>query len=376
MRLGYFAFCFMAMLLSACVNTPNKNIASYDKNAKQVYPPIGFFISHPSAELNQQCLQFADDSLMQHCHINQFNASLYWQQLHESGLFENVRFATAGSDYQVLISTANMSRETAADITKAALAGATLLLVPVSNEFTIKAEVTVLWRDVVLKRFDYDVPFSHTMSLFHKPEDGARNFAQTLISYFLRDAEQQQIFSGAFLLAALQDSDYIQQLKAPQQLLDFHLAGQHIFNDPLAGTQLRYTNADYIDDYIDVFVYPIRRTNWQDQSAVLQEELDNTRKEIELFYRQQNRKLTLHAVNTISWLHHQQQFSGGYFEASIEDTELQPSSTYLFIAGDKFIKLRCTFGASHAEVLVKNLLPGLTVPDESLFMAKLRQRYR
>lgn len=217
----YFIIFMLVGLVTACVSTSNNNVASYDKNAGTVYPPVSFFITRPTAELNQQCLQFADDSVMQHCQINQFDASLYWQQLYGSGLFERVMFPGEGTDYQVLVSTANMSRETAADITKAAVAGATLMLLPVTNEFSVKAEVTVLWRDLVLKRFSYDVPFSHTMSLFHKPDEGAQHFAQTLMSYFLRDIEQQQVFSGAFLLSALQDSDYLQQLKAPAQLGDF-----------------------------------------------------------------------------------------------------------------------------------------------------------
>lgn len=376
MTLRYIAILVFVGLLSACVNTPNKNIASYDKNAGTVYPPIGFFITRPTAELNQQCLTFADESVMQHCQVNQFDASLYWQQLNASGLFEQVMFAREGTDYQVLVSTANMSRETAADITKAAVAGATLLLLPVTNEFTVKAEVTVLWRDLVLKRFSYDVPFSHTMSLFHKPEEGAEHFAQTLMSYFLRDVEQQKVFSGAFLLSSLQDSDYLQQLKAPAQIQDFQLAGQHIFNDPLAGTQLRYINPNYADDYIDLFVYPIRRTDWQDLTPVMQDELENIREEIALFYRQQNKNLTLQENKQIHWQHAQQHFQGSYFELTVEDVESLPGSTYLFIVGDKFIKLRCTFGADHAEAIVKAMLPDISVPEESLFMATLRQRFR
>lgn len=372
----YFVIFMLVGLVTACVSTPNNNIASYDQNAGTVYPPVSLFITRPTAELNQQCLQFADDSVMQQCQINQFDASLYWQQLHGSGLFEQVMFAREGTDYQVLVSTANMSRETAADITKAAVAGATLLLLPVTNEFSVKAEVTVLWRDLVIKRFSYDVPYTHTMSLFHKPEEGAQHFAQTLMSYFLRDVEQKQIFSGAFLLSTLQDSDYLQQLKAPAQLRDFHLAGQHIYNDPLAGTQLRYTNQNYIDDYIDVFIYPIRRTDWQDSSLVMHDEVQNVRKELELFYKQQNKIIKLQAPNKISWQHESRDFDGSYFELTIEDVESLPSSTYLFIAGDKFIKLRCTFGAIHAEDLVKTLVPEIVVPEESLFMATLRQRFR
>ncbi|GAA0549148.1 hypothetical protein GCM10009098_15970 [Rheinheimera aquimaris] len=372
----YFIIFMLVGLVTACVSTSNNNVASYDKNAGTVYPPVSFFITRPTAELNQQCLQFADDSVMQHCQINQFDASLYWQQLYGSGLFERVMFAGEGTDYQVLVSTANMSRETAADITKAAVAGATLMLLPVTNEFSVKAEVTVLWRDLVLKRFSYDVPFSHTMSLFHKPDGGAQHFAQTLMSYFLRDIEQQQVFSGAFLLSALQDSDYLQQLKAPAQLGDFQLAGQHIYNDPLAGTQLRYINQNFIDDYIDVFVYPIRRTDWQEPSLVMHDELENVRKELQLFYQQQNKIMKLQEAKTISWQHESGDFHGSYFELTIEDIESLPSSTYLFIAEDKFIKLRCTFGADHAESLVKALIPKIIVPDESLFMATLRQRFR
>ncbi len=364
------------LLLSACAATPNKYVADYDKNVGAVYPPVSFFISPPSNQLMEECREFDNASVMQHCHINQFDSALYWQQLHSSGLFEKVSFGGKEADYQIVISTANMSRETAADITKAALAGATLLLVPVDNEFPVQADVAVLWRNILIKRFDYKVPFSQTMSLFHKPEDATRNFAETLVSYFLRDIEQEQVFSGAFLLSALNDSDYIHDLKAPAQLLDFNLIGQYVFPNPLFGTQLRYTNPQFQDDYLDVFVYPIRRTDWQDTQDVIQHELDNSREETELFYQEQQRPLVLGNNRDIRWQQEGSEFYGGYFEGYVDDLEPLPTSTYVFVQGDKFIKLRCSFPAEYAEQLVKALLPALTVPDESLFMTQLRQHHR
>lgn len=364
------------LLLSACATTPNRHVADYDKNAGAVYPPVSFFISPPSNQLMEECTAFDNASVMQHCNINQFDSALYWQQLYTSGLFEKVSFGGKDSDYQVVISTANMSRETATDITKAALARATLLLVPVDNDFPVRAEVAVLWRSILIKRFDYSVPFSQTMSLFHKPEDGARNFAETLVSYFLRDIEQEQVFSGAFLLSALNDSDYIHDLKAPDQLLDFNLIGQYVFPNPLFGTQLRYANPKFQDDYLDVFVYPIRRTDWQDTHDVIQQELDNSREETELFYQEQQKPLVLERNQDIRWQQDGREFYGGYFEGHVDDLEPLPTSTYVFIQGDKFIKLRCSFPAEYAEQLVKVLLSALMVPDESLFMTQLRQHHR
>lgn len=367
---------FGLLLLAGCATAP-KNLANFNKNNKQVYPPIGFFITKPSVKLQQECLSFDEASVMQHCRVNEMSAVLYWQQLKESGLFEQVRFAEEGTDYQVLISTANMATETVADITKAALAGATLMLMPWQIEQPVKAEVSLLWRDLLIKRFEYQLNFSHTASLFHQPDAGEKNFAQTLISHFLKDAEQDNIFSGAYLLAALNDSDYITNLQVPDAVEGFVLAGRYIYNDPFFGAQVRYVNEQFHNDYVDVFVYPIKSKDYQHGAALLQTEVNNSRKEMQQYYQQQKLALTLEDSQPISWQTDSAPFNGWYFagELDIGTDEPQPTSTYLFISGDKFIKLRCTFPPTYAEQLVKTLLPQITVPGESVFMTQVRQRF-
>jgi len=71
-------------------------------------------------------------------------------------------------------------------------------------------------------------------------------------------------------------------------------------------------------------------------------------------------------------------FSGEY-----ETNEDSPMSTqtHLFSTGDKFVKIRATFGAytpalTEVSEFAKELAKHMEVPDESLFMARLRKQWR
>ena len=367
-----FAFLFA---LSGCATTENHNLAEFESNDKGSLPEISFFYSWPSDALRNECRQFDESSVMNHCLINNISGYEYFDSLRRTKMFQKVKLADEQTEYQVEYATAWMHGENAADISKAAVAGATLLMVPVSMEKQIKAEVNVYWRGKVIEQLTYDLPHVSTLSLFHDPQAGNRNFTDTLTSHFLKDVQEKQIFTPQFLSKKLNSSDYETRLQAPEASGDFALAGKFIYNSPFLGASLRYHHKQFADDYIDVFVYPVKKASWEDSAAVIKQELAFIRKEIDIVKKEQAWLSAEFGEDiAFAWQYEGQDFQGFYFDGVIQrqDEEESYTSTYAFIKKDKVIKFRTTFPAQFSMAFVKHIMSEIEVPEESVFMAKIR----
>lgn len=383
--LGQIAFCgkrlilgVVATLLVGCGATPNNHVADYETNVAFKYPPISVFYDSPSETLKQQCHAFNQKALS-YCSENNIESIYFWQDLKTTGMFEDVYYADRDSEFKIAFATVGMHSENAGDITKAALAGATLLLVPMTTEQEIRVEVGIYWRNIKVKQYDYQLPYISTVSLFSNPTDADKNFAQTLVSHVIADIQKDDLFSPSTISTALKATDYNENLVVPDAIGDFQLARQFSYYDPFLGNQTTYVNPDYGNDLIDLFVYPIRKTDFEDTQAVLAFESTNIRKELEIVIKEQKwQDLTFSEAQPVTYVKDGVEYQGIGFDGSYTNElgEETFTSVYLFALEDKFVKWRASFPAEFIKQQVTELMPQISVPSESLFMAKLRQNSR
>lgn len=375
----WFAITGVLVLASGCASTDKMVDAQYDKNNENTLPPLAVFYDSPSEELSKACKSFNDESAFQYCHVNVVEPQYYYQSLADSKMFQEVMFADKEAEYKVAFSTVNLHSEKAAELSNIALSSASLFLIPMTSEQEVRAEVSVYWRNVKIKQYDYQLPYVSKTSLFTQLDEADKRFSQNLASHFIADAQKDNLFSSEYLAQVLQSSDYTASLNVPVTIADFQRVEQYTFRDPFFGTMITYMNPDYLNDKIDLFVYPIRKIDFADHQTALAEESANIRKEIELVIREQAwTDLTFTDVKTMQQSVEGAQIDGLYFSGSYKN-ELQEevfTSVFLFAYKDKFVKFRATFPEQFLSDHVAQALTQISVPDESLFMARLRQQSR
>ncbi|PCO06023.1 hypothetical protein AWR36_008505 [Microbulbifer flavimaris] len=350
-----------------------------------VYPPVSLFYKHPSDQLREECAAFRARSLLHHCNENAFDLTGLHKALSESGKFQQLSLAQNEQAYQALISIAVLDEESGKEIGNAALSGATLMMLPIVMEKTLRAEVVVTWAELPIKRYDYTLPLEYSASLFNS-ESYQDKLTATLGQQFLRDLERENIFTGAYLLEALNASDYVAGLQVPQAIGDYLFDEKVIYNNPFYGAQLTFQHQQFAFDRAEVFVYPIRKTEWKDSAAISREEAENLQKELRLMEREgQLASVDLSEVQSLQWKLGTNEYSGSFYGNTLTDLQgtQASSATYIFTKGDKFIRIRAIFPtlegsaeANRPDGFVRALLQEMALPAESPFMARLRQQQR
>ena len=370
---------FVILFLSGCASTP-ENIPAVNQvtlNYSSGNPSITLFTSPPSAKYLDSCQDHGRGSTMNTCQFNLFDFGYVTNALEESGAFKNVSVGDRNEDYAVVFSHLLSGKESVGDIAKAAIAGATLLLVPMSWDFAVTAEVRVLWRDFEIKAYEYIFPLVQKISLFSDPNAADKNYANKVASLFLPDMTNDRVFSSGFLYESLGASDYLEDLSHPETIEDFRFYSENNFHDPFLGTRINYLHSPTGIAY-DVFIYPVRDTNWDDETKVLSSELEIAMNELRLVAKERGRDDILlgdPSTQTLSDGRRLVGCSGMWNENGIEmQTEI-----LIYLAEDKFVKLRVSAAAGvelDAYGFINALSNEMAVPEESLFMARLRQRIR
>lgn len=179
-------------------------------------------------------------------------------------------------------------------------------------------------------------------------------------------------------------SNYEVDLRAPEETENFVLVNKEVYDDPLLGIILEYENKRYPTDNIDVFVYPVGRPSWDDRDSVIDDELKLVLQEIDRaiahgYYASREDE------DTGAWGFSLggRNFKGGKssFTLHSKDDGMLYSNAYIFIAEDKFIKFRTSFDSRatvewNGDGAVKELLPEIEVPLESVYMKNLRAAHR
>ncbi|MGB0835679.1 MAG: hypothetical protein ACPGR2_14305 [Psychrobium sp.] len=362
-------------LATGCASTTKTELATYDKHVDYQMPAVSIYHTKLSSELKSKCQRFADESVLNHCRINKVSTRQYSKQFKDTNLFEDVHFANDNIEYSIAIATASMDSETAGEISRAALSGASLMLIPMTNSMDVDAEVSVYWRNFKIKQYDYKLPYISSISLFSDKEDADIEFAQSLVSNVLKDLQTDQTLSTRFLTKTLKASNYEQDLVVPAKIANFDNMGQYIYNDPLLGSSITYAAEGFHNDRIDLYVYPIRKVDFSDEQSLLAEESKNIKNEFNSVAKQLEwTDIKFSQPKTLTVQHENQQINGVYFEGEYLQKlgEQSFTSVYLFKLKDKFVKFRASFPERFITQPISEVFAQIRVPDESVFMKELR----
>ena len=380
----YFFCCLLPLILTGCSSTNQIIVADYIIDSEKKLPSVTVFLQRPSEAFRQECETFDSKSVLHHCLLNRLNLSKFSQEIQQSGLFNDVFYANQDIDYRLLVTTGSYNLEGGDDLGSAIISGATLMLTPTIISTNIKVEASLYWYEYELKRFQYDLPVQLRASLFSLNQDTERDIAKSVASHILRDIQSEELFSPSYIAKILQSSDYKNSLKAPDQAENYLRYDTFIFNHPFQGAMVRYLEDAYPSDNIDVFVYPVRATSWESNEETLSKEIANTKKDIELSNKENNvETVRVDNSNPLSFQRNGQVINALAFESEHHDSLYNEyiSQTYLMIINDKFVKVRHTTlkgGSSRKDLgrFVQQIASNIVIPSESLFMAKVRKRWR
>lgn len=370
-------------LLGACASHPGPQVS---RQAVPDYPPVSLFYKHLSESLDSECRAFDDQSLLHHCVSNQFDIRTLQRALEQTGKFQQVALADENAPYQLLTSIAVLDQESGGELGNAALSGATLMMVPLVMEKTLRAEVVVTWQELPIKTYSYTIPFEFSASLFTAIDSYDKTVTAAVAERLLADLQQENVFSGNYLMSALDASDYEHDLTVPDAVDEYFLDEKYVLNNPFHGALLTFQHKQFAFDRAEVFVYPIRTTDWQDAGALSASEAENLRMELNAMVGQgQIQALDLGDVEPLQWQVGGQDYQGVFYTGLLTDQEGQTgrTATYIFTKEDKFVRVRAVFPmqedsieAQNPDGFVKALLEQIQPPGESVFMARLREQRR
>jgi hypothetical protein len=374
---GCLLFC-----LSGCV-TNDLSMATFETASEPQLPPVSLFYLRANADFTRACNDFDRASVFNHCQQNSYDIYDLGQALQEASVFENVEIANKIQPYSIAVATAHFDTETAREIGGAAVAGASLMLLPMSVSAALEVKAHVLWRGAPIHEFQTQIPYTLRGSLLNLGKDHQYELMRSVASHLIADVQESGALSGSFLRSKLKTSDYEATLSGPERLGAFDRGALYIYSDPLAGAQLRYHHREYDGGHLDVFVYPIMNDRFEDQ-ALLTAQMQVQQRDLEVL--QAQAQLTELAMGeAVTWLPASKDRQSSVLKASgtyrLSDQEVVDSRTYLFRLQDKFVKVRTTFGrfapvGRDIDAFVRRLPQALAVPEESRFMAGLRQRWQ
>lgn len=178
-------------------------------------------------------------------------------------------------------------------------------------------------------------------------------------------------------------SNYQTDFNYPDDTENLVLVEQLTFEEPLHGASLRYENRFYDQDSIIVYTYPIRHFMLNNGDMLLNQEMRQSFVEIdETIERGLYDNRDDEVVEQFMLVQQDNSFYGlrGQTELTLNSGYTYTSYVYLFIQQDKFIKFRISLrNGEHRPTpdnMVNELLPGLSVPQESSYMAQLRAEHK
>ena len=179
-------------------------------------------------------------------------------------------------------------------------------------------------------------------------------------------------------------ADYENQLQYPQETEHFVVINKQVFDEPLLGIMLEYTNKQYTHDNIDLYVYPIANYSWSDTEETLKSEMQRVLDELDRaieygYYKDRGEETT----EPFTFSAAGEEYSGlkSSFELTDNNEVKHFSNAYVFLEKDKYLKFRTTFNSIdtvpwNGDDAVKELLPVIEVPGESEYMAGLRKEHK
>lgn len=378
-RLGL-ACCFL-LCLGGCVSN-DLSMATFETASEPQLPPVSLFYLRARTDFTEQCSEFDRASVFNHCQQNSYDIYDLGKALTEAAVFEGVEIADKTQPYSIAVATALYDTETAREIGGAAAAGASLMLLPMSVSAALEVKAHVLWRGAPIHEIQTRIPYTLRGNLLTLGKDHQYELMQSVASHLIADLQASDALSGSFLRSKLKTSDYEAGLAGPDRLGAFERGALFVYADPLAGAQLRYHHREYDGGHLDVFVYPIMNDRFDDHE-LLAVQMQVQRQDLQIL--QDRGQLSELAMGeAVTWLSAAAGERSAVLKAAgtyrLPDDEVVESRAYLFRLQDKFVKVRTTFGrfapvGRDIDAFVASLPQVLRVPQESRFMAGLRQQW-
>lgn len=176
---------------------------------------------------------------------------------------------------------------------------------------------------------------------------------------------------------------YNTELIAPEVTEQLNLIEKKVFEEPQLGAMLRYEDKLFPADAITLYIYPIFKTSWVDVEQTIDESILGALNDINHMVKLGNyllvsdAELSQFTINTAKKSYHGKKVT---FTVTHNNNVKYYSNIYVFIEEDKYIKFRTSFDSRTSrewdgDSIVNELLPLITVPQESKYMRKLRQEH-
>lgn len=373
----------LVLLLTACATTDSSKGRS--GSAEPDLPAISIFYSELSDDLREDCEAHKSQSVLHYCEENHYDINALASALKDTGRFESVSYGQVHADYQVLVSSSKKVQDDAKGLANAIVAGASLTLIPLQIEMRLNAEFVVLWRGELVDQFSHEFSATQSSSILKKLEPSPEFVARLLAERLMQDIDQHDPFTPERLAEALKSSDY-SQLDVPEELANYRQIDQYRYRDPFMGNMISFNHSQFAFDRIDVFVYPIRSTDWSNSRQIIESEMENIQAEIQHMEKEGYIKdIELNASRASRWDAEPGETMVGFMDGQYSNSQSERvyTATYTFVKEDKFVKVRASFPITDEgtdmqapDDFVQALLTSVSVPEESLFMARVRKMHR
>ncbi len=372
------------MLLAGCA-TQNQytQVAPPAVAGQPSLPAIEVFNDRPSVVMRQQCKAFDQQSVLHHCQLNRINAQDVQRALFKSEQFapnEDTRFTP---DYTLQLATAKYLQEDMEGFGNALVSGLSLMLIPLHQTFTLKAEATLRWRGQLLDTFEVEAPFTQSVNLANQQLDLHAQMAEAIGAALLTELQTRALFTPEFLAQQIKASDYQRDLVVPEQVGNYQLEQRLWLQHPLQGSYLTFVDKDFQFDQFNLSVYPIRRADWHDTYAALDMEAVNLQTDMTQTAKEYNAALNFQPRAQLTWPTDNGSLLVMQLAAKHHSDEGEPLNTriFLFVKEDKVVVASSTLAGENPpleafEMAAQQLARELVVPVESPFMAALRQEWR
>jgi hypothetical protein len=348
-----------------------------------LWPEVSLFYKEPSEELRNRCIEFHAASALQRCDINLLKLNYEFDQLKESRYFADVKFSDKNTDFAIAITQASFLDESAGGLVNAAVTGATLLLVPLTQQYDVAVEVAILWRGNVIREMEYDLVYAQTTSLYENPEQEKIELAGQITARIIEDIKSNDVLSGQYLATTLESSDYTKDLVVPDQAGEYIRTGEMSLGGPFDGVAFSYARPDFLFDEYVVSIYPIRATSWIDYIEVLSGEMELVRADFKAALAAGEWRVA-NFEEQEEWLVKAATGGSAGLMQTVHLVDLNGESytgrIYLLLREDKVVGISNFVPVGYEQPTPNDFLSiflgGLKLPGESPFMSKMRQQQR
>jgi hypothetical protein len=348
--LSFFDKCFYALAFGLLLISPVNAADSYTGETKVSVvdsADINIYAAHLTEELETYCK--TDTTVI--CELNVLSQPSLLTALQQSDTTGNVLSALENSEYEVLIGSARVQNKD-----------------NLSHELVL--EVSAQWHGITIDDIQLRATLDSSIAEFN---DSVAEASNRLVTQWVENALQKELFSAEFLYQFLGASNYTTELKVPKKIGDFALSRQHLFNDPLKGMLSRYIHKDFELAVFDVYVYPLKNNDsviTQSQNELLREQQD-IRAISKALGEEALTMSDVYEVNNLVGLQDIRIFA---FEAQLQtDSEPLFATQYAYVKNDKVVKFSVNVPARITDSLIVDAINAIVVPPESSMMKQVRQ---